>query len=206
MSDVNLTMSSISWKSSSYQDMHGFLEQLVSNSSETLIHLPSQGSGSVLAARSSMENLISWPLSSRDSGSAFISQYRCIWEALVGYLLNSACQHSGQNWKKPANVKEWSRDSASVTKQICVDMNMKLLKLTWATFVSFPSTASVVALSPLLGLGGFFLFFVRLVVLSWDTNDSYLFSIFRRLDRRVVAVGAPSEVSAFLFAIIWRVT
>jgi hypothetical protein len=33
-----------------------------------------------------------------------------------------------------------------------------------------------------------------------------LFSIFRRLDRRVVAVGAPSEVSAFLFAIIWRVT
>lgn len=37
--------------------------------------LPSQGSGSVLAARSSMENLISMPFSNRDSGSAFMSQY-----------------------------------------------------------------------------------------------------------------------------------
>jgi hypothetical protein len=37
--------------------------------------LPSQGSGSVFAARSSMENLISWPFSKRDSGSAFMSQY-----------------------------------------------------------------------------------------------------------------------------------
>ena len=37
--------------------------------------IPSQGSGSVLAARSSMENLTSWPFSRRDSGSAFRSQY-----------------------------------------------------------------------------------------------------------------------------------
>ena len=37
--------------------------------------VPSQGSGSFLAARSSMENLISFPFSSRDSGSAFMSQY-----------------------------------------------------------------------------------------------------------------------------------
>lgn len=37
--------------------------------------LPSHGSGSVLAARSSIENLMSCPFSRRDSGSAFMSQY-----------------------------------------------------------------------------------------------------------------------------------
>lgn len=37
--------------------------------------MPSQGSGSVFAARSSMENLTSTPFSGRDSGSAFMSQY-----------------------------------------------------------------------------------------------------------------------------------
>lgn len=36
---------------------------------------PSQPSGSVLAARSSIENLTSTPFSIRDSGSAFMSQY-----------------------------------------------------------------------------------------------------------------------------------
>jgi len=39
------------------------------------IYSPSQGSGAVFAARSSMENLISRPFSIRDSGSAFMSQY-----------------------------------------------------------------------------------------------------------------------------------
>lgn len=38
-------------------------------------NLPSHGSGSVLAARSSIENLMSLPFSIRDSGSAFKSQY-----------------------------------------------------------------------------------------------------------------------------------
>ena len=38
-------------------------------------NIPSQGSGSVFAARSSIENLMSWPFSRRDSGSAFMSQY-----------------------------------------------------------------------------------------------------------------------------------
>ena len=38
-------------------------------------NIPSQGSGSVFAAKSSIENFISWPFSRRDSGSAFISQY-----------------------------------------------------------------------------------------------------------------------------------
>lgn len=37
--------------------------------------LPSQGSGSVFAARSSIENFMSWPFSNRLSGSAFMSQY-----------------------------------------------------------------------------------------------------------------------------------
>lgn len=38
-------------------------------------NIPSQGSGSFAAARSSIENLTSTPFSMRDSGSAFISQY-----------------------------------------------------------------------------------------------------------------------------------
>lgn len=38
-------------------------------------NIPSQGSGSVRDARSSMENLTSTPLSSRVSGSALSSQY-----------------------------------------------------------------------------------------------------------------------------------
>lgn len=37
--------------------------------------LPSQGSGSVRDARSSIENFTSTPFSTRDSGSAFMSQY-----------------------------------------------------------------------------------------------------------------------------------
>lgn len=37
--------------------------------------LPSHGSGSFLAARSSIENLMSLPFSILDSGSAFMSQY-----------------------------------------------------------------------------------------------------------------------------------
>lgn len=37
--------------------------------------LPSQGSGSVRDAKSSIENLTSTPFSNRDSGSAFNSQY-----------------------------------------------------------------------------------------------------------------------------------
>lgn len=40
-----------------------------------LENIPSQGSGSVFEARSSIENLMSWPFSIRDSGSAFKSQY-----------------------------------------------------------------------------------------------------------------------------------
>ena len=39
------------------------------------IDIPSHGSGSVFAARSSMENFMSCPFSSLDSGSAFMSQY-----------------------------------------------------------------------------------------------------------------------------------
>jgi len=46
--------------------------------------LPSQGSGSVLAARSSIENFISRPFSRRDSGSAFMSQY---WRVEGGVLI-----------------------------------------------------------------------------------------------------------------------
>lgn len=42
--------------------------------------LPSHGSGTLFAARSSMENLISCPFSSRVSGSAFMSQY-CLSDA-----------------------------------------------------------------------------------------------------------------------------
>src|SRR3954452_22551760 len=37
-------------------------------------NIPSQASGTVLAARSSIENFTSTPFSMRDSGSAFISQ------------------------------------------------------------------------------------------------------------------------------------
>lgn len=58
------------------------------------VHSPSHGSGSVLAARSSMENLTSTPFSMRDSGSALSSQYDfpelvpplTAWSALAGFL------------------------------------------------------------------------------------------------------------------------
>jgi len=57
-------------------------------------NVPSQGSGSVLEARSSIENFTSWPFSRRDSGSAFMSQY-CRAEVFEGFVLVKATGSAG---------------------------------------------------------------------------------------------------------------
>lgn len=72
--------------------MHGFLRSISTlDLGERTELIPSQGSGSILAARSSIENLMSWPLSKRDSGSAFISQYRCVVEVSPLESLEAVC-------------------------------------------------------------------------------------------------------------------
>lgn len=55
------------------------------------VDIPSQGSGSFAAAKSSIENFTSFPFSRRDSGSAFISQK----ERLVSMLLVSSATFAG---------------------------------------------------------------------------------------------------------------
>lgn len=93
-------------RANTYLDMHGSLWSISTwDFTKRSGFIPSQGSGSALAARSSIENLISWPRSIRDSGSAFISQNRCVWGASplgsleavcwlsLAYVSYNECQH-----------------------------------------------------------------------------------------------------------------
>lgn len=168
-------------------------------------YIPSQGSGSVLLAKSSIENLTSTPFSIRDSGSAFMSQY-C--RPVVVVLETGSSSVLPLGFAPAANGFDLvflvcgCFFSCLLFPVLLFLLVVLLLAFCWASSSCFWAAATGWLLDLLVTAVGFFFFVLVLSVAGGGAAAAAVVVVLCRVDRLSGGSSSGCWLGVFLFGMI----